>query len=245
MNYDELRALFHSFVLQPSNSLLSFSMSQDVRTLSTQPEQVYPQLQLDVPSWTPTLTPGQKSKKVISTQVAIVSPIFQDHWADQDALMDTLEIEMERLISYVDTKRRLLSWGTIDSIGTVVPIEFAEHASLFGWAVPISFSVNMPCYHNPENTYTIVHLNPAFESSETQLSIDVGGTQYDASWDDELIPPDRPIDVLVAAINVDTLTHLVTARRHLNTLILSISTPNTNVPWAAVAGNHSWTSITI
>lgn len=244
MKYDELRALFHSFVLQVDNTLQTFIMSHDTRVLNTQPEQTYPQLQLDVPSWLPEIGSGIKFKKTLTIEAAIIAPAGTDDWPEQDRVMDALEIEMERLLSYLETQRRLKKLGNITSIGTVTAIEFAEHAALFGWAVEISFKVNMPCYYNDTNTYQIVHLTPSFQSPDTQLSISIGGTQYDASWDDAAIPVDRPLGELVTAINADTGTHNVTAKAYLHSLVLTINSVNTSIPWAAESGGHTWTSIT-
>ena len=92
MNYLVLRNLFHAYVLQPWNTVESFSMSDDQRVLNDAAGQSYPQLQVDPPSYSPTVISGRTGRKTYRTTAAIVTAQPVDDYTEQDRSMDALEV---------------------------------------------------------------------------------------------------------------------------------------------------------
>lgn len=245
MNVSTIRALMWAFVLQPTNEVVSFSMDDDTEVLNLERNAVYPQLQMSEPSIRPELQKARTHRKTYRFEVAILAPVPTDDWAKHREEMERLEEQMIRLLTYLNRQRHSYTNAEIVSLGELVPIRFGQNDSLSGYALSIGLKVNMTDYYcNATTIYEVVHLSPVFEEGETQLGIQIGATEYRSDWKIEKEPMTRPLKSLAILINIDTATHGITATQHLNQLLLSQSVAATAVPFAPIAGAHSWNSIT-
>lgn len=244
MDYQSYRHLFHNYVLQSWNQTKSFSVSDDQRILPQQGNlSFYPQLQLDTPTYKPTINRGKTDIKTYEGQVAILQPVNKDDWPEEDSALDELESEMDRLIAWLDHHRKL-DFGYIREIGTVYPIKRFEHDNLFGWAVQIHIEVKTNYCHDAALDVEVLHLQPSFVDEETQLSIEIEGTPYIVNWQD---PAQSELSLvnLAAAIQLAPPTPEISAQVFLGQLILIHSQPQTSINFDINQPGHSWVNYSV
>ncbi len=238
MDFAELKRNLYSYVMQPSNGIVAFSMSADSRTLVREPAlSGYPQLQMDTPTWRPSIERGGRHTKVYDTVVAVLSPASPDDWASQDDVLTALEGEMDVLIAYLDFLRKETN-GTLTGLSEAFPIKNWQGDNLFGWGIGITLEVPREYCYEPSGDVKVVFASPPSGKETLLHGLNINTESYTVQWGAE-DPPERILGKFEAQINADTDTHGVTAHVFLNDLILVGSTPSTPVLIGDSEG-HGW-----
>ena len=239
MNYRSYRTTFQDFVLQPSNGIVSFSMSDDERVLSEGSDQYYPQLQIDTPTWRPTINRGGRDTKTYFGQLFITKPVIgRDDWAEEDRVLDELEPEMDRLIAWLDYKRKQ-DWGKITNIGTAFPVKRFENNNLWGWGIELTIEAKANYCHEPSFDVSTCHLFPVWTDGQSLLQIEISGNTYSTQWTDKTMLR-KSIRALVDKINADTLTTNIKSQIFLDTLILVHLIPSADIIHNISMAGHTW-----
>lgn len=241
MNVQTIRALFSAFVAQPWNDVASFIMSDDNRTLQQQPGQVYPQLQLDPPRYTPKLISGRSGKKTYRMTAAILAPAARDDYDAQDRATEEMERQMDLLISWLERRRKSQDLR-ITGLGECYPISYGEHASLFGWALPIDMEVNQVFCVSEASLHQVKLLQVIPNAAENTLNLRIDSTDYSVPW----TPLDgihSRLDELVRQVNEGG--HALTASRDIEVLVLTGTIAAQAMSIDTNQGGHGWSVITI
>lgn len=245
MQYDQYKMLFEEFQLQNWALIPSFSMSDDPRVLNDQVSTTtYPQLQLDRPVWTPKIIHGGRHTMEIQATVAILMPGgADDDWITQETALDTTFPLLEKLIAYLDYKRKTESLIKVIRIGQGYAVERYE-TNLYGWALTVTLEAPASFCHDPDLDVEILHFKAGFVEGESLLQITVEGQNYQASLSESsrLL---LAIDNLAGQIS-DDLAHNIQATRYDNRLILISDSPaSPPITFNISLPGHSWTQISL
>jgi hypothetical protein len=239
MNYQLYRQIFQNYVLQPWNETKTFSVSDDQRVLKQQGNlSFYPQLQLDTPTYRPDIKRGKSDLKYYEGQVAILQPVKKGDWAQEDQVLDQLEVEMDRLIAWLDYHRKL-DFGYIREIGTIYPIKRFEHDNLFGWGVPFKIEIKANYCHDFSLDVEVVHLEPVFVEGETLLSLVIEGTPYVIPWSDSS-QKDLVLTKMISGIAENPPDPLINVSVFLGQLILVHTQAQVPININIEVPGHSW-----
>lgn len=241
MNYQAYRTLFLAYALQPQNNVASFTMSDDDRVLALQPDEPFPQMQLDAPTWRPSITRGGRQTVVYEGSIAIIASVENDDWAGQDAMLDDLEEEMKLLIAYLDYKRKDSNFGKTITLGEVFPIKRYEHANVWGWGMNFSIESSANFCHDTDQERAVYELTPVWTNGKAQLDLTFASETFSVTWTDQSNVI-TPLNSLKDQINT-TLAGQYLAHVYLKSLVIVNLTPATPVTITHSADSHTWNTI--
>lgn len=239
MNYNTYRSLFLAWAIQPTNLVKGFSMSDDDRVLSLQPDAQYPLLELDTPSITPDAPYGSKHTKRYAASCSITNAVATDDWAGQDEVLDDLEPEIEKLIAYLLHQRDNAGpWLRELTIGEVFPIKRFETDNKWGWGFQFTIEMKADFCHRVAD-HAFLHLHPVWTDGKSILSLNVLGSLKSVDWTEQG-QVSRAITSLKTALD---LISGITVWAYLDSLIILHDTASSPLTVTFQSDSHTWTAL--
>lgn len=244
MQYDHYKILFEEFYLQNPAEIRSFSMSDDPRVLNNQvSKSAYPQLQLDLPVISPRITHGGRHHTEVQATIAILqSGGSEDDWISQETALEVTYPIIEKLVAYLDYKRKTASGIKVLRIGQIYGIVRYEN-NLWGWGISVTLDAPASFCHDPDQDVEILHFRAAFVEGQNTLQIEVQGDTYSVTLTESSRLP-LELENIASAITSDD--NDVTAYVFDNRLALVASDPaDPAITYNISLPGHTWTQISL